>query len=249
MAKIYFRAVAMPDELEMAKRLGIDTLELDYFEGPLCKGRSEHVLSILKEYGISVNVVTCTTGLVLETLKEDLDFVAKLGASYYVPQAPNLAYNDRDGINNFIKIWSEVSKYAQDKGVMLCVQSCGQSPQSWDIIFSRMDNTGLKYDPSFSLQAGRCYVSEILKYGNLIKHVHVKDEIILEQTTDYAKGIKPHMYVPAGMGDMHWGKVIAALYEVGYKGDYAIETHSIFWNSNKEMDIKLSKRHLEQFLL
>jgi len=46
-----------------------------------------------------------------------------------------------------------------------------------------------------------------------------------------------------------WGTVIALLYEEGYTGDLAIETHSEYWGNNLERDLILSKRHLEQFIV
>ena len=184
MHKIYFRSYALKEDLQMAKRLDIDMIELIWIDHPCSKGRKDDVLNSLEENGISVNAVTSATGPDAAALKEEIDFVAGLNATYYVPHAPLLAYDDKEAINNFLKVWSEVNRYAQGKGVMLCVQSCGQTPDSWDIIFSRIDGIGLKYDPSFSLQAGRSYASEIVKYGRLIKHVHVKDEVIFGQTTD-----------------------------------------------------------------
>ena len=249
MFKICYRSFATHDDLQIAKRLGMDTVELVWIDDPISMGRKGDMLKNLKDYGISVNAVTSATGPVAESLKTDIDFVAEAGAAFYVPHAPNLAYGEKERIKAFLDVWCEVKKYADDVGVTLCVQSGGQTPQSWDIIFSRMDGIGLKYDPSFSLQAGRSYASEIVKYGKLIKHVHVKDEVIFEQTTDFSQGLKPHRYVPAGMGDIRWGTVIALLYEEGYTGDLAIETHSAYWGSNMEKDLILSKRHLEQFIV
>lgn len=249
MHKIYYRSFATREDLQIAKRLGMDTVELIWIDDPCSMGRSGEMLANLKEYGISVNAVTSATGPDAGVLKSDIDFVAKAGATLYVPHAPNLAYDDKEKIKKFLDVWHEANKYAKDKGVTLCVQSCGQTPQSWDIIFSRIDGIGLKYDPSFSLQAGRSYASEIVKYGKLIKHVHVKDEVVFEQTTDFSQGLKPHRYVPAGMGEIKWGTVIALLYEEGYAGDFAIETHSAYWGSNMEKDLILSKRHLEQFIV
>jgi len=250
MFKICYRSFATHGDLQIAKRLGMDVVELVWIDDPGSKGRKDDMLNNLKEYGISVNAVTSATGPDADILKADIDFVAEAGAKFYVPYAPLLAYDSpKEKINNFLNVWNEVSRYAQDNGVMLCVQSCGQTPESWDMIFSRIDGIGLKYDPSFSLQGGRSYASEIVKYGKLIKHVHIKDEVIFGQTTDFAQGLKPHRYVPAGMGDIKWGTVIALLYEEGYTGDFAVETHSAYWGANMEKDLILSKRHLEQFIV
>ncbi|MCL1793327.1 MAG: sugar phosphate isomerase/epimerase [Oscillospiraceae bacterium] len=249
MHKIYFRSYGSKEDLQMAKRLKMDTVELIWIEAPFSKGNKDGILGNLKEYGISVNAVTSATGLDAAVLKEEIDFAAGLNAAFYVPHAPLLAYGDKAAIENFLAVWNETNQYAQDKGVTLCVQSCGQMPDSWDIIFSRIEGIGLKYDPSFSLQGGRSYASEIVKYGKLIKHVHIKDEVIFGQTTDFNQGLKPHRYVPAGMGDIKWGTVMALLYEEGYAGDFAIETHSPYWGANMEKDITLSRRHLEQFIV
>ena len=56
-------------------------------------------------------------------------------------------------------------------------------------------------------------------------------------------------YAPAGMGQINWGSVIAALYEVGYDGQIAIEPHSQYWfTAGYERGLVLAKRHLEQFM-
>jgi sugar phosphate isomerase/epimerase len=117
-------------------------------------------------------------------------------------------------------------------------------------MFRLVPDLCLKYDPSFSAQAGRNYASEIMKYGSRIVHAHAKDEIALERTTDYSSGVIPMTYVPPGMGQIQWGSVIAALYEVGYEGMIAIEPHSAYWcTTGFERGLVLAKRHLEQFLV
>ena len=91
--------------------------------------------------------------------------------------------------------------------------------------------------------------SEIFKYGKRIAHVHAKDEIPLDRKTDYGLGIIPMTYSPAGIGQINWGSVIAALYEVGYDGQIAIEPHSHYWcTDGYERGLVLAKRHLEQFM-
>lgn len=64
-----------------------------------------------------------------------------------------------------------------------------------------------------------------------------------------AAGMMRYQYSPAGTGDINCGSVITLLYEVSYKGDLAIETHSKFWWDHMDWDLTISKRHLDQFIV
>lgn len=249
MFKIGYRSFATEADLEIAKRVGIDTIELMWFDEPGSKGRKDEILRNLDKYEINVSSITTVMGNDPEGLKADIDFAASIGVKAYVAHPPALSFADTSAWEEFKRVWTPAAEYARERGVWLCLHSCGLNRESWDIMFSLVDNIGMKYDPSFSDQAGYSYVDEIAHYGSKIKHIHIKDEITHGRTTDFERGILPRRYVPAGMGDMKWGSVIAMLYEVGYEGDFAIETHSAYWSANMERDLVISKRHLEQFIV
>jgi sugar phosphate isomerase/epimerase len=56
---------------------------------------------------------------------------------------------------------------------------------------------------------------------------------------------------PAGMGDIHWGKVMAFLYEHDYQGYLCFEPHGPLWSRSplREKMLLLTKKYLAPFLL
>jgi sugar phosphate isomerase/epimerase len=82
----------------------------------------------------------------------------------------------------------------------------------------------------------------VSKYAARINHFHCKD-IIRKENYE----IEP----PVGLGDLHWNEFIAMLYEVDYDGYLVIEPHGPKWKNEERMGdyIKLSKRHLAQYIL
>ena len=71
--------------------------------------------------------------------------------------------------------------------------------------------------------------------------------IFASRSGNYAATIARLMTVP-GIAEI-WGTVIAALYEVGFDGQIAIEPHSHYWcTTGYERGLVLAKRHLEQFI-
>jgi sugar phosphate isomerase/epimerase len=167
----------------------------------------------------------------------------------FVTHPEPLSPTDTAEHEQFQALFGPACEYAEQIGVRLAVHSCGLDPEQWDLMFRLVPGLGLKYDPSFSLEAGRNYRAEIVKYARRIVHVHIKDERFMGRETDFSHGIMRYEYTPAGTGDINWGTVIALLYEAGYPGDLALETHSLFWWNHLEWDLRLSQRHIQQFLL
>jgi sugar phosphate isomerase/epimerase len=177
-----------------------------------------------------------------------LDSTQRFGGRAFVTHPHPIASTDHAGQQAFKDTFAPAAAYAKEIGISLAVHSCGLHPHDWDMLFNLVPDLGLKYDPSFSLEAGRNYLAEVAKYGPRIVHVHIKDERCMGRVTDFTNGIVRYEYTPAGTGDINWGGIIALLYEAGYQGDLALETHSRFWWDHMELDLKISKRHIEQFL-
>ncbi|NIR00936.1 MAG: TIM barrel protein, partial [Gemmatimonadales bacterium] len=210
--------------------------------------RLKEIEGWLRDSGIGVSALLTGEELDLDGIKKALDWTARLQAFAFVLHLSKIRPDERERIEEFVQTYTPAAEYAEQLGVSLAVQSCYLDSESWDVMFGAVPKLTLKYDPSFSAQAGRDYRAEILKYRTRIAHAHAKDEICVGRDTDYANGIVRYQYVPAGMGDIHWGSVIALLLEGGYEGDIAIETHSDFWLEHLEWDLALGKRHLEQFI-
>lgn len=239
--------------MRIAKKLGVEAIEIMWENST--KARAEEVKALLREYALrpsAMGVSGESTPADLDGFGKEFSFAAAIGCPYYIAHLSPLRYGDREAIESFRQKWLPICRLAGESGVQVLVQSCGLDPESWDIMLDAVPLMGLKYDPSFSVQAGRNYRMEVVKYGKFIRHVHSKDEIALQRTTDFASGIHHFRYVPSGMGDIHWGSIIALLYESGYTGDIAIEPHSEFWfgnETNLETCIRISKRHLEQYTI
>jgi sugar phosphate isomerase/epimerase len=248
MFKIGFRSYINRHDLDIAKRIGMKVLEVMYEDNT--RARQDEVADLLMQYDIKPSALLIYPQRDLEQLKADVDFAVRIGCPAYVGHPDSLTFIDKDKIGTFKKMWSEGVRYGEDKGVKVGVHSCGLGPESWDIMLNEVPGLYLKYDPSFSHQAGRNVPEEILKYGKRFNHFHAKDEIGYGRVTDFSRGIVRFRYAPAGMGEINWGSVVALLYEVGYQGDIAIEVHSEYWFSDEafERGLIIAKRHLEQFM-
>lgn len=244
--RIGFRSDGSVEHLEVARRVGLPVIELSW--DPQTRASLPEIERRLADYGIGVSALLTGEHLDLDGLKLALDWTRRLNAFAFVTHPDALSPQDRDRIAEFVGFFAPAAEYAATLGVSLAVHSCGLGPESWDTMFAAVPALGLKYDPSFSLEAGRNYRGEIIKYCPRIVHVHVKDEVFLGRDTDFSNGIMRYQYAPAGMGDIHWGSVIGLLLEGDYRGDLAIETHSSFWWDHLEWDLTLCKRHLEQFI-
>ena len=234
-------------DLKIAQKVGIDAVEVVPWPPGACE-RKEEIIRLLKEHGIKAAAVNVSMELDMPTIKSEIDFAAKVGSPVYIGHPEALTHGEHDRIKAFREYWTEACKYAEDKGIKVCVNSCGLNPESWDIIFHEVPELYLKYDPSFSNQEGRDIPMELTRYGSRLAHFHVKDEV--PRKSYDSNLIKKYEYAPAGMGSIHWGQVVTLLYEVGYKGVLSVEVHSAFWNSdaNFERGLVLAKRHLEQFM-
>ena len=234
--------------LPIAGRLGFTDLEPEW--SPKESGQFPAMAKMAREMGIKLTaVLTGTDPMSLADFKQAFADCNTVGATSFTAHPHVLKEDDLAAQREFADRFGAAADLGAKAGVKLAVHSCGLGPVQWDLMFRLVPALWLKYDPSFSAQAGRNYASEIFKYGKRIAHAHAKDEIPLDRTTDYGSGIIPMTYAPAGMGQINWGSVIAALYEVGYDGQIAIEPHSHYWfTDGYERGLVLAKRHLEQFM-
>jgi sugar phosphate isomerase/epimerase len=234
--------------LRLAKKLGFTDLEPEW--SVKLSGEYAAMGRMARRMKIRLSaVLTGADPMSLTDFRKAFDDCAAIGATSFTAHPHPLKADDAGAQREFQDRFGAAAELGRKAGVKLAVHSCGLGPEQWDLMFRLAPALSLKYDPSFSAQAGRSYVSEIFKYAGRIVHVHAKDEMPLTRTTDYGSGIIPMAYAPAGMGQIQWGSVIAALYEGGYDGQIAIEPHSHYWCTvGFERGLVLAKRHLEQFL-
>jgi len=246
--RIGFRFSDYRQAIPIAARLGFVDLEAYWDKNYAADFPA--MAKLAKEHGVLLTaVLTGMDPMTVADFRQAFEDCNRIGALSFTSHPHPLGLEDGEAQKHFQDVFGEAAELGKKMGVKLAVQSCGLCPEQWDLMFRLVPGLWLKYDPSFSKQAGRNINSEIFKYGKRIAHVHAKDEISFERITDYGQGLIPMTYAPPGMGEIHWGSVIAALYEVGYDEQIAIESHSAYWNGKGfERGLILAKRHLEQWL-
>jgi sugar phosphate isomerase/epimerase len=107
----------------------------------------------------------------------------------------------------------------------------------------RVPKLGLKLDPVGIIRNLKADPYNVVyRHGDRVVHFHVKDILRLPDAE-----IEP----PPGMGELDWGRLLGILYERGYDGYVCDEPHCRFWgrpDDRRRLHIKLTFRHLEQFL-
>lgn len=117
------------------------------------------------------------------------------------------------------------------------------SIEAYERVWERFPQVGVKYDPANWRHHGDDYLAMIRLHGDKISHFHIKEHV-------YHDG-KLVSQPAAGMGDIHWGKVMAFLYEHGYDGYLSIEPHGPIWSRGemRHTMLLLTKKYISQFLL
>lgn len=236
--KIGFRSHGVVSNLDIASRNGFEVIEL-MWEDYAMKNR-DSIRKELESRNIGVSALMLGWERSSDEMNDDINYALSVGCKVIVVHPKNLTQDDKDGIEAFIDHYGPTVEYAEKKDTRVTAASCGLTPESWEIMFDVMKTPtfGGKYDPSHYISMGLDYIKILRRFGGRVYHTHAKDEICIDGKYDYA---------PCGMGDTHWGKIIATLYEMRYPGDIAIEPHSPFWAGEmKEAGLILAKRHLDQ---
>jgi len=142
------------------------------------------------------------------------------------------------------KVWPDLVGFAGKHGVTIVIENCpmifsadewpggknlAYSPAIWRRLFEIVDaeNFGLNLDPSHLVWQFIDYERAVREFGSRIHHVHAKDMEInrdaLFENGVMATGIGWQIPRLPGLGEIHWGRFIAALYAVGYDGAISIE--------------------------
>jgi sugar phosphate isomerase/epimerase len=163
-----------------------------------------------------------------------------------VPVVGTFVGRDKDktveaNLEEFAQVWPPIVKFAADHGVKIAIENCpmifsndewpgGNNLATTPWIWRRMweiipdANFGLNLDPSHLVWQMIDYVRVVYEFGERIFHVHAKD-MRVDHEQLYQRGVLSlgmGWQVPRlpGLGDVDWGRFIAALYSVGY--DYVI---------------------------
>lgn len=210
----------------------------------------------------------------IDHLKTVIKASAKLGVNMvttFIGRDQNL--NREDNMKLVKKIWPPIIKLAESLKVKVAIENCpmlfgadqwpgGQnimtSPRNWAEIFEMIpsDYFGINYDPSHFIWQMIDYVKPIYQFKDKIFHVHYKDIKLFKDKLDQV-GIMayPLEYMSPkipGLGDVDWGKFVSALTDIGYNGYTCIEVEDKAFEKTQAdviKSIKLSKKHLDQFVM
>jgi len=162
----------------------------------------------------------------------------------------------RENFEDFAKIWPPIVKFAADHGVKIAIENCpmifsydewpgGNNLASTPAIWRKMweiipdENFGLNLDPSHLVLQMIDYERVVHEFKDRIFHVHAKD-LHIDWEGVYNHGVLSQgmgWQVPRlpGLGDMDWGKFIAALTAVGYDFVVSIEHEDRAFEGDEEL--------------
>ncbi|MEA3225437.1 MAG: sugar phosphate isomerase/epimerase family protein [Planctomycetota bacterium] len=217
------RKTADPASLEMAKRIGLDGVQVDFGRGeddlPLfdpelqkrfIEARQEHKMEIAS---LAMGVLN------------GIPYKNDPRAERWVPQAIDVAeamdvkiillaffgngdlQNDRQGVDAVVSRLKQVAPRAEKAGVTLGIESWLSADQHVDII-ERVGSPAVRvyYDVANSNKAGYDIYSEIRQLGKLICEFHAKDY--------------DDLY---GKGSIDFERVREAMDDIGYRGWFVME--------------------------
>ena len=190
-------------------------------------------------------------------LRKVIDAAAKLG----VPTVGTFAGRDQaknipDNFREFRKVWPRLVEHAESRGVKIAIENCpmifsydewpggtnlAATPAAWDEMFSTVDSPsfGLNLDPSHLVWLMIDAERVVRDYAEKIFHVHAKD-LEIDRDGLYRNGtlsLGMGWQVPRlpGLGEVRWGRFIAALYRAGYDGVVSVEHEDRTFEGSEEL--------------
>ena len=171
----------------------------------------------------------------------------------------------------FDKVWPDLIRFAEEHNVKIGIEGCPMffatewpngdnlacNVAAWREMFSRIPskNFGLNYDPSHHVWQQTDYIKPIEEFKDRIFHVHVKDAKFYKDKYDavgpFANPLSYHAPKLPGLGDIEWGKVIAAMNDIRYEGPMVLEIEDSAYEDTLESKINsilLSRDFMRQYI-
>ena len=239
---------------DYAKKRGVGISSLGYYPNPLDpdKEASEVAVDHIKKLiGVSAEM---GIGMVTTFIGKDKNKTVE----------ENLAL--------FKETWAPIVKLAEEKKVKIAIENCPMlytanewpggnnlacTPDIWRRMFSLIPskNLGLNYDPSHLYLIGASATKPLYEFKNRIFHVHFKDiRIYQEKLDEYGRFSYPSLWhspkLP-GLGNVDFGALCSALYDIRYKGPACIEVEDKAFEGSLALvkeGIEQSYRYMRQFV-
>lgn len=190
-------------------------------------------------------------------LRAVIDAAQRLG----VGTVATFVGNDRsrpvpENLERFRRLWPPLADYAGERGVRIAIENCPMifswdewpggdnlawSPAIWDELFAAIPDAhfGLNLDPSHLVWLRIDAERAVRDYAERIFHVHAKDLEIdadgLYRHGTLSAGIGWQVPRLPGLGQVDWGRFLAALYAVGFDGVVSIEHEDRRFEGDEEL--------------
>jgi len=150
----------------------------------------------------------------------------------------------KENFATFSDVFPPLVEFAGEHGVKIAIENCpmifsddewpggtnlAYSPANWREMFAIVDrdNFGLNFDPSHLVWQFIDYERAVYEFAPRIFHVHGKDlEVRPDGLYDHgvmALGVGWQVPRMPGLGQVDWGRFVAALYSVGYDFVISVE--------------------------
>ncbi len=183
----------------------------------------------------------------LHQLARAIEFAQIIGAPTLITGGGQYSENLHENVAVFADVLRPAINQVKSAGMQLALYGFHggflRTADAFATLWQTVPDVGLKFDPANVDHAGEDYIAVLRNYGSRVTHVHIKEH--LNHQGDVAS--QP----AAGMGDIHWGKVFAFLYENQYSGHLTIEPHGPIWGQPplRRTMLLLTQRYIRQFLL
>ncbi len=201
-------------------------------------------ISALGYYSVPLSADPEQARAACEHLPKVIDAAVKLGLSTVNSfVGANHTLSLEANLEKFAEVWPPLVRYAEEKNIRIGIENCpmlfpntwpsglnlARSPAIWRRMFEQIPSAhfGLNYDPSHLEMQLMDPIAPIYEFGTRIFHTHAKDMRVDRGRLNDVGSLVPPMErstakIP-GLGDIDWGKWIAALTDVGYDGPVCVE--------------------------
>jgi sugar phosphate isomerase/epimerase len=196
-----------------------------------------------------------------ETVIAHLKKVIEAAEMLEVPVVGTFVGKDKDktvpqNMEDFARIWPPIVKFAKERGIKIAIENCpmifsydewpggnnlASTPAIWREMFEIIpdDNFGLNLDPSHLIWQMIDYERAVGEFKDRIFHAHAKD-LHIDWDGLYNHGVTSQgmgWQIPRlpGLGDVDWGKFVAALTAVGYDYVLSIEHEDRAFEGDEEL--------------
>ncbi|QEG34567.1 sugar phosphate isomerase/epimerase family protein [Bythopirellula goksoeyrii] len=219
-------------------------------------------ISALGYYSVPLSANEEQARAAIEHIPKVIDAAVKLGldnVNSFIGANQNLPLEEN--FRKFTEVWPALIKYAEDKNIRIGIENCpmlfentwpsglnlARTPAIWRRMFEAIPsaNFGLNYDPSHLEMQLMDPIAPIKEFGSRIFHTHAKDmRVNLDQLDEVGSLALPMERSTAkipGLGDIDWGRWIAALTDVGYDGPVCVEVEDESFEGSVERRLQSLK--------